>query len=166
MKRACIRAREQCRVSPRPCYTTYHHPGPEPIPVLSLSLSLFSFTTDRPTDLTQSTHPPTPQPGELIRLPRCRVKSRSISVSSSLSSSWSSQWWSSTFDPSTRWINLHWQVYIYLFPFVYTSFFYHFSTVQRYRSNACGDAFTRRIDLASAAIDFEPWSRDYGATNP
>lgn len=55
-----------------------------------LSLSLFSFTTDRPTDLTQSTHPPTPQPGELIRLPRCRVKSRSISVSSSLSSSWSS----------------------------------------------------------------------------
>lgn len=29
---------------------------------------------------------------------------------------------------------------------MYTSFFYHFSTVQRYRSNACRDAFTRRID--------------------
>jgi len=56
--RARIRAREQCRVSPRPCRTTYHHPGPEPTPVLSslsLSFSLFILLssllpTDRPTD--------------------------------------------------------------------------------------------------------------------
>jgi len=42
MRAACahIRAREQYRVSPRPCCTTYHHPGPEPIPVL-FSFSLF-----------------------------------------------------------------------------------------------------------------------------
>ena len=81
MRAACarVRAREQCRVSPRPCRTTYHHPGPEPTPVLS-SLSLFfslflslssllptdrptdrptNQPTNRPTDLIQSTHPPT-----------------------------------------------------------------------------------------------------------
>lgn len=107
MECARIRVRGQCRVSPRPCYTTYHHPGPEPIPVLSLSLFLFSFTTDRPTDL----NPIDPSTGTTTW--------RTCSIATLSSQKSINQCFTIvvvvvvvfyTFEPSTSWINHHWQV--------------------------------------------------------